>query len=116
MLMEGERRESLRLPFTEKAVCRILTEEKEMVSYDGTIKDLSIEGMFIQSTRQPRQNAECIMSITLEAEHSILEIREVKGKVARINKDGFAVAFSQRLEWFALIPIYFGEVNEVRVE
>lgn len=53
MLTQTDRRETLRLPFTTEAICRIQTESTKegqgSASYGGAVRDLSIESMFILS-------------------------------------------------------------------
>lgn len=113
--MDHDRRATLRLPFRTEAVCRIEAESQEegnIAVYGGAIRDLSIEGLFIVSPDRPAQSTRCKLTITLEAEHSSLALKNIEGEVSRINSDGFVVNFDHRLEWFALVPIYFRQLKE----
>jgi hypothetical protein len=120
MYEELERRVALRLPFTSEAICVVKTEEsvegEEMTSYGGGIRDLSIEGMFILSSDKPSQGVSCKITISLEGQFSTLEIKDIAGKVERLEGEGFVVNFDNRLEWFALVPIYFRPRSEMEEE
>ena len=116
MPTQTERRETLRLPFTTESICRIQTESRKegqgSAAYGGAVRDLSIEGMFILSAQKPAVNRSCTVSFTLKGDNSTLEIRDISGTVSRRDQDGFVVEFTHRLEWFALVPIYFSRLKE----
>jgi len=76
------------------------------------VRDLSIEGMFILSAQKPAVNRKCTVAFTLKGDHSTLEIRDISGRVSRRDQEGFVVEFAHRLEWFALVPIYFSRQME----
>jgi hypothetical protein len=116
MFSQTERREATRLPFTIEAICRIKTERKKenqgSAAYGGAVRDVSMVGMFILSAQKPAVNRSCTLSFSLIGEHSTLEIRDIKATVVRRDDDGFVVEFNHRLEWFALVPIYFSRLKE----
>lgn len=62
-------------------------------SYEGIIKNISYGGMFIQTSVFPPLNAEISLVLTLgEGEHSLKLF--LKGKVVRIESEGFAVKYT----------------------
>jgi len=116
VLTQSERRETLRLPFTTESICRIQTESREegqgAASYGGAVRDLSIVSVFVLSAQKPAVNRSCTVSFSLKGDNSTLEIRDIRGTVSRRDQDGFVVEFIHRLEWFALVPIYFSRLKD----
>jgi hypothetical protein len=80
-----EHRDSFRLPFTSKVICHVDTIDK---------------------------NYKCDIEIILEGKHSQLSIKNLSGRIIRNDDDGVAVRFDERLEWFALVPLYFHKLRE----
>jgi len=104
MKQSDERRISYRTPFVTKVVCHVDEHDKK---FYGMLRDLSIIGLFMETKDCPSVESECSIDIILEGKHSQLKIEKVKGRVIRADDDGVAVYFDERLEWFALVPLYF---------
>jgi len=103
-----DRRVSVRMPFVSKGFCR-LSESNE--KYIGTLRDISITGMFMEMNESPSVGQYCEVDIVFEGMHSRLKIEDVGGVVIRSDEEGVAVRFDERLEWFVLIPLYFRKTN-----
>jgi hypothetical protein len=101
------RRTSFRMPFISKLVCQVKGSEKK---YDGTLRDISITGLFVEMDEYPAVGNTCEMKIYLEGDHSRLVIEKVSGKIVRSDSKGVAIVFDNRLEWFVLIPLYFQKI------
>jgi len=102
-----ERRKSFRFPFNTKVFCHI----NEKV-YQGTIRELSITGLYMNTPDNPPTSSICDLEIVLQGDHSCLTIHEVAGVVLRSDEDGVGIQFNERLEWVALLPICFHKVHE----
>jgi len=105
----GERRESVRTPFVVKGFCHLRKHDRK---YAGMLRDISINGLFIELSACPRVGAECDMTIVFQGKHSRLVIENVGGCVVRSGEDGVAIRFDERLEWFVLIPLYFRKLRD----
>lgn len=109
MEKEMERRKSFRMPFISEVVCQIHATGKE---YHGTLRDMSINGLFMETVNCPPENAVCEIEVILEGKHSRLMIDRLKGNVTRSEEKGVAIQFDERLEWVAMVPIYFHKMME----
>jgi len=103
-----DRRVSVRMPFVSKGMCR-LNEINE--KYSGTLRDISITGLFMEMNDCPSVGQRCDVDIVFEGKHSRLMIEDVGGVVIRSDDEGVAVRFDERLEWFVLIPLYFRKTH-----
>ncbi len=101
-----ERRKSFRLPFATKVICQANGEK-----YPGTIKDLSISGLFMETDDCPPLDAQCEIEIILEGENSRLMIDRLAGSVVH-NHNGIGIHFDARLEWVAIVPVYFHKMQQ----
>jgi len=104
-----EHRDSFRLPFTSKVNCHVDTIDKK---YRGTLRDMSMTGFFMEIDDCPHVDYKCDIEIILEGKHSQLSIKNLSGRIIRNDDDGVAVRFDERLEWFALVPLYFHKLRE----
>ncbi len=104
-----DRRVSVRMPFVSKGFCRVGETDK---TYRGTLRDISITGLFMEMNDRPSVGQRCHIDIIFQGKHSRLMIEDVGGVVMRSNEDGVAVRFDERLEWFVLIPLYFHKVHD----
>jgi hypothetical protein len=102
-----ERRKSFRMPFTAEVFCRT-----EGQNYHGIVKNLSSAGFFMKAADYPPVDMRCEVEIVIRGNHSKLRIDELKGQVIRHNESGVGVKFIDRLEWVALIPIYYHKMQE----
>ena len=99
-----ERRESYRIANISKATCYLLGNDDR---YQGTLRNLSRAGFFLETDRPPAISETYAIEIILEGKHSRLVVDNLSGVVIRKDKGGVAVEFSEHFEWFALAPIFF---------
>jgi hypothetical protein len=97
------------MPFITKVIC--ISKELRQ-EYCGTLRDISIVGLFMEMKDCPDVGGKCDVSIIFEGSHSRLLIENIGGKIIRCGKSGIAIRFDKRLEWFVLIPIYFKKTSE----
>jgi hypothetical protein len=104
-----ERRLSVRTPFVAKGFCHLRGHDRK---YGGTLRDISINGLFIELRNCPDVGQQCDIAIVFQGKHSRLVIEDVGGCIVRSDADGVAIRFDERLEWFVLIPLYFRKVRD----
>ncbi len=104
-----ERRVSVRMPFVSKGVCLA---SKNGEKHSGTLRDISITGLFMEMKGGPADGQKCAIDIVFEGEHSRLKIENVAGYIIRNEEEGIGVRFDNRLEWFILIPLYYRKMRE----
>ncbi len=104
-----ERRVSVRTPFVSKGFCHVREIDKK---YSGALRDVSIIGLFLELDDCPNVGYHCDITIVFQGKHSRLTIENVSGVIIRKEKDGVAVRFDERLEWFLLIPLYFHKMRD----
>ncbi len=109
MSQSAERRVSFRMPFATEVICHADELDKK---YCGTLRDLSITSLFMEVDDSPHIGCRCHVNIILKGKHSRLEIKNIAGSIVRKDEDGVAVYFDERLEWFALVPLYFQKLRE----
>jgi hypothetical protein len=102
--MHDERRESYRLPDVSRATCILLDGDKR---YQGTLRDLSMAGFFLETADQPEVAQRYTIEIILEGTHSRLVVDNISGVIARKDRDGVAIEFTQKFEWLILAPIFY---------
>lgn len=73
----------------------------------GTIRDISMRSLFITMDNIHGVSGSCDIQIVIEGAHSELEINNLSGKIVRTDDDGVAIQLDKRLEWFAIVPLYF---------
>ncbi len=103
-----ERRVSVRTPFVSKGCCTVHETNK---NYSGTLRDISITGLFMEMDSCPDVGQKCDSEIVFEGAHSRLVIENVRGTILRSGDEGVAIHFDERLEWFVLIPLYFQKIH-----
>lgn len=106
-----EQRKSFRMPFNAEVICHV----NENV-FRGKISDLSVSGLFMNTTECPPRGSKCKIEIVLNGDNSRLTIDKLMGVVKRCGKRGVGIEFDDRLEWVALVPIYFHKLKEQLVE
>lgn len=104
-----ERRTSVRIPFYPRAYCELKENGRE---FCGTIRDISMLSLFITLDNDMDVSGDCDIQIVLEGSHSELEINNLSGKIVRADDDGVAIRLDKRLEWFAIVPLYFRKIVE----
>jgi hypothetical protein len=99
-----ERRESFRMMDVSKATCTLLDGSDRI---QGTLKNLSRSGFFLETNRQPEVSKSYDIEIVLQGSHSRLAVDNLSGTVTRTGDEGVAVEFSTPFEWLVLAPIFF---------
>jgi len=102
-----ERRKSYRLPMRTKVICRVNGN-----TFQGTICDVSVTGLFMEIVEGPPTSSKCDIEVVFPGDHSCLRIEKIKGVVTRRVDHGVGIKFDHRLEWIALVPIYFHKMRE----
>jgi len=104
-----ERRNSFRLPFNAKVICYIGPDNEK---YIGQMHDISADGFSMKIDNCPDIGIKCGIEIIIDGTNSRLIIDKLNGKIIRKIDDGVAVCFDNKLEWLALVPIYFQKIRE----
>ena len=99
-----ERRGSFRLPFISSATCHVELIDKK---YNGKLRDLSENGIFMETDDYLDVGNQCDIEIFLEGEDNNLNINNISGRILRRDKNGVAICFDERLKWFSLVRLYF---------
>jgi hypothetical protein len=73
----------------------------------GTLKNLSRSGFFLETDRLPEVSKSYDIEIVLQGSHSRLVVDNLSGTVTRADNEGVAVEFSKPFEWLVLAPIFF---------
>ena len=102
-----ERRISFRMPFNTAVICRVNEN-----TFHGTSYDVSVTGLFMETAEGPPTSSKCDIDIVFPGDHSCLRIEKIKGVVTRRGEHGVGIKFDHRLEWIALVPIYFHKMQE----
>ncbi len=105
-----ERRVSVRMPFVSEGVCSVPETGK---TYSGILRDISITGLFMEMNDRLTVGQRCHIDIVFAGVHSRLKIENVAGSIMRSEKNGVAVRFDDRLEWFILIPLYYRKMRDL---
>ncbi len=71
MNKSDDRRVSIRMPFISKGFCRVNETNKK---YYGTLRDISINGLFMEMNDRPSVGDRCDIDIIFEGKHSSLII------------------------------------------
>ena len=109
MVIEKDRRETFRMVFHPGAICHL---NENDTSYSGTIRDISMVGLFMEVKNCPTVSGKCDTRIILKSEHSRLIIDNLKGSIIRCDDKGIAIQFDERLEWFNVVPLCFNKLNK----
>jgi len=104
-----DRRVSFRIPFASSAVCHVAATDQE---YGGTLRDISITSLFMETDKCRDVGDKCDLDIVLEGKHSRLVIENVNGRIIRRDDNGVAITFDEHLEWFNLMPLYFHKMRD----
>lgn len=97
------------MPFVSEGSC--IMHDRNRI-YRGTLRDISITGLFMEMDNGPEAGRKCEIEIVFKGKHSRLLIENLGGMVSRKDKEGIAVRFDERLEWFVLIPLYFHKMQD----
>jgi hypothetical protein len=103
--VENER--SFRMPIRAEIICSVNGDD-----FQGKIRDMSSTGFFMETTICPPTGSKCDIHIGLNGSHSRLIIDKLGGIIIRSDAHGVGIELDARLEWVALIPIYFQQDYE----
>jgi hypothetical protein len=103
-----DRRTSFRMPLVSRLACRTKGSSKKRA---GTLRDISINGLFVEMDQHPAVGCRCDVDIYFEGDYSRLVVENVSGTIVRSEPQGAAIKFDNRLEWFVLIPLYFHKIS-----
>ncbi|MFA6010298.1 MAG: PilZ domain-containing protein [Desulfobacteraceae bacterium] len=84
-----ERRNGIRVEFETEVT---VTVEGVESHYKGSSKDLSLRGVFVQTSKAPRQNTPCQVSIKLQGLEEDMVLK-MEGRVVRVSAEGYAIFF-----------------------
>lgn len=110
-MSEGEDREAYRMPFSAKVICCVNEND-----FCGTTDNISATGLFMEAIESPPAASKCSVEIVIAGHHSCLRIEKIKGVIIRREKLGVGIRFNDRLEWIALVPIFFQKMKEELAE
>ncbi len=99
-----ERRQSPRAQVLPTIICRLQSGDRY---YEGSIRDMSVTGLFVELEEQLRVSDECEVEIILQGEYSSIKIEGLQGRVIRCDTRGCGIQFDGRLEWFSVVSTYF---------
>lgn len=105
-MISDDRRDSYRMADVSKAVCYLSNETNR---FQGTLRNLSIAGFFLETEEKPDVSQKYGVEIVLEGKHSRLVVDNLFGVVMRSEGDGVAVEFTEKFEWLILAPIFYQE-------
>lgn len=71
----------------------------------GKMKNISINGIFVETNHPVGFKTPCRITVIINAPHSRLTI-ETDGFVSRHDPSGLGVKFKNNMEWFAFFSIY----------
>lgn len=106
---QKDRRKAFRMPFNADVICR---DTATGAIYKGKLKDISALGVFLEASNPPPVASVCELEIALQGTSSRLLIDKLKGTIVRHVNGGMAIRFHDRLEWIALVPIYFHKMKQ----
>jgi len=102
MKPDKDKRKRLRIDF--EAQVKLWFEAID-VTLNAKMKNISINGIFVETDKIIPLNTPCQINVIITALHSRLTI-ETSGFVSRLDPSGLAVKFENNMEWFAFFPIF----------
>lgn len=102
MKPDKDKRKRLRIAF--EAQVKLWFEAID-VTLNAKMKNISINGIFVETDNIISLNTPCRIEVIITAPHSRLTI-ETSGFVFRHDPSGLGVKFENNMEWFALFPIF----------
>ncbi len=102
MKPDKDKRKRLRIAF--EAQVKLWFETID-VTLNARMKNISINGIFVETDNFIPVNTPCRIEVIITAPHSRLTI-ETSGFVSRHDPTGLGVKFENNMEWFAFFPIF----------
>jgi hypothetical protein len=103
------KRKRLRIPFESQ----VLLKFKELGAIlEAKMKNISINGIFVETSIFIPIHTPCDIEIVITAPHSKLTM-QIEGFVSRQDPNGLGIQFINDMEWFAFFSIfqYYGRQN-----
>lgn len=75
-------------------------------TFQGRLKNLSIDGILLQTEEVAAEGAACTVTIVVVDCHSRLIIDDIEGEVVRSAPGEMGVKFLHPFEWLALFHVY----------
>ena len=102
--MKNTRNKRKRLRIDFEAQVKLQFELVDVV-LNAKMKNISINGIFVETDKVIALNTPCQVEVIITAPHSRLTI-ETMGFVSRHDPDGLGIKFENNMEWFAFFPIF----------
>lgn len=102
MNQTDEQQRSFRMQLNAEVICSMNGDD-----FQGKVRNMSSTGFYMESAQCPPTGSTCNIQIYLYGAHSRLMIDELRGTVKRSDEHGVGIELDDRLEWVALVPIYF---------
>jgi hypothetical protein len=109
MKSTDDKRKRLRIPFESQ----VLLKFKDLGAIlEAKMKNISINGIFVETSIFITENTPCDIEVVITAPHSKL-IMQIEGFVSRQDPNGLGIQFINDMEWFAFFSIfqYYGREN-----
>lgn len=102
MKTNDDKRKRLRVAFEAQVQLQF---EMIDVTLNAKMKNISMNGIFVETDRIIPLNTPCDIEVIVTAPNSRLTIETV-GFVSRLDPSGLGVKFKNNMEWFAFFPIF----------
>lgn len=99
-----ERRNASRVRVATSILCDLKLSDRQ---HEGMLRDMSLTGIYMELAEELQVDEKCEVDIILQGENSRLKIEGLQGRIARCDSEGVALRFDARMEWFAMVSIYF---------
>ena len=98
-----ERRQCTRAFFATRA--QVLLDNGQTI-FEGELQDISIIGMFIETTARISVGSPCSIQLIIPAQNSRLILEDIQGVIVRLADNGLGIQFTSNMEWFVIFKIY----------
>lgn len=99
----NDKRHSVRVNYVADATVVFKQDNR---TFQGRLKNLSIDGILLQTEEVAVEGAQCTVSIGVAGSHSRLIIDDLDGEVVRSTTGELGVKFRHPFEWLALFHVY----------
>ena len=99
----NDKRHSVRVNYVADAT---VVFKQDSRTFQGRLKNLSIDGILLQTEEVAAEGAACTVTIVVADSHSRLIIDDLDGEVVRSAPGEMGVKFLHPFEWLALFHVY----------
>ncbi|HBI15783.1 MAG TPA: hypothetical protein DDY20_09770 [Desulfobulbaceae bacterium] len=99
----NDKRHAVRVNFVADAT---VTFQQENRSLQGLLKNLSLDGILMQTEEVAAEGTPCIVTIVVQDRHSRLIIDDLAGEVVRSATGEMGIKFLYPFAWLALFHVY----------